>query len=372
MLLRESWLGLRNRVLAQPAFQRWAARFPLTRPIARRRARELFDIVAGFVYSQILLACVRVRLFDLLAEGAQDLTALAPRLGLPPEGARRLLRAAASLRLVERCGPERYALGELGAAMLGNGGIAAMVEHHAMLYADLRDPLALLRGELPERALSGYWPYAESQTPAAVEAGAVDAYSALMADSQAMIAEEVLDAYGLRHHRCLLDIAGGEGAFLAQVARRWPHLRLMLFDLPPVAERARARFARAGLGERAHAEGGDALRDTLPEGADVVSLVRVLHDHDDEVARAFLAAAWRALPPGGTLLVAEPMSDTPGAEPIGDAYFGFYLLAMGSGRPRTPRELRAMIEEAGFEQVRLLPTARPILARVMVARRPAS
>ena len=29
------------------------------------------------------------------------------------------------------------------------------------------------------------------------------------------------------------------------------------------------------------------------------------------------------------------MAGTPGAEPIGDAYFGFYLLAMGSGRPRT-------------------------------------
>ena len=43
-------------LLASPRFRRWAAAFPLTRPIARRRARELFDLCAGFVYSQVLLA----------------------------------------------------------------------------------------------------------------------------------------------------------------------------------------------------------------------------------------------------------------------------------------------------------------------------
>ena len=44
----------RNRTVARPGFQRWAAAFPLTRPTARRHAGELFDLVAGFVYSQVL------------------------------------------------------------------------------------------------------------------------------------------------------------------------------------------------------------------------------------------------------------------------------------------------------------------------------
>jgi demethylspheroidene O-methyltransferase len=61
------------------------------------------------------------------------------------------------------------------------------------------------------------------------------------------------------------------------------------------------------------------------------------------------------------------MSDTPGAEPIGEAYFGFYLLAMGSGRPRTPGELISMLRAVGFRQVRLRPTRRPLLTRLLVA-----
>jgi demethylspheroidene O-methyltransferase len=39
----------RDRLIASDSFRRRAAAFPLTRPLARKRARELFDICAGFV-----------------------------------------------------------------------------------------------------------------------------------------------------------------------------------------------------------------------------------------------------------------------------------------------------------------------------------
>lgn len=364
---RERWLAWRDRTLANASFQRFAASFWLTRPIARWRTRQLFDLCAGFVYSQILFACVRVRLFEVLAEGPQPLGVLSRRLGLPLDGATRLLRAAVSLQLAEVRGVDRYGLGVLGAAMLGNPAIAAMVEHHALLYADLADPLELLRQERSETALGRYWAYAASETPAALNAEALAAYSSLMSSSQAFIASEALDAYPLARHRCLLDVGGGEGAFLLAAAQRTPNLRVMLFDLPPVAERARARFEAAGLGARATAFGGSFLADELPRGADVISLVRVLHDHDDHAARRILGAARRALPPHGTLLIAEPLAGTPGAEPAGDGYFGFYLWAMGSGRPRTEAEMSALLRDTGFGHVHFPATHTPLLTRVVTA-----
>ncbi|MFD2113606.1 methyltransferase [Thiorhodococcus fuscus] len=369
MRVLDRWLALRNRVLSNPGFQRWAASFPLTRPIAQRRARALFDIVAGFVYSQVLFACVRLDLFTILSEGPRRLDELSDRLALSPEAARRLLRAAASLRLVQTLDGERYALGTLGAAMVGNPGIAAMVEHHRMVYEDLGDPVALLRGEARSRSLKDYWAYVGADAPASADSDRVGGYTNLMSESQQLIADDVLDAYSLKSHRCLLDVAGGDGTFLVSAAKRWPHLRVILFDLPAVAERAQARFEREGLADRATAVGGDVLRDPLPEEADIVSLVRVLHDHDDAQAQSFIAAASRALRPGGTLMVAEPMAETPGAEPIGDAYFGFYLLAMGSGRARTPRELDAMLRAADLDRVRQLTTRRPFLTQLVLARR---
>ena len=272
-------LGWRDRLLASPLFQRRAAAFALTRPVARRHARELFDLVAGFVYSQVLLACVQLRVFDALADGPQSLERLAARFALPLDAAQRLLDAAVALRLLEHRSEGRYGLGELGAPMVGNAAVAAMVQHHAALYADLADPVGLLRATPEarrENALARYWAYDAATSTSTSTSGDDDAgggrvasYSALMAASQPLVADEILDAYSLRHHRCLLDVGGGDGRFLATVAQRAPALGLVLFDLPAVADLARARFAAAGIGARASAVGGSFLTDALPRGADI-------------------------------------------------------------------------------------------------------
>jgi demethylspheroidene O-methyltransferase len=83
-----------------------------------------------------------------------------------------------------------------------------------------------------------------------------------------------------------------------------------------------------------------------------------------------LAAAYAALPSGGVLLVAEPMAGTQGAERMGDAYFGLYLWAMGSGRPRTASDLAERLQRAGFHRPRERRTRVPLQTRVLVARRP--
>ncbi len=364
---RVGWLSLRNRWLSSRRFQYWAARLPVTRWVARRRARRLFDLCAGFVYSQVLLACVRLELLEILRNGPQTADGLATRVAVPRPALERLLGAATALRLLDCVGGERYALGPDGAALLANPGIAAMIEHHPHLYADLADPVALLRAETGPTRLGRYWPYARAADPSGLGDDQVATYSQLMSASQTLIAGQVLDAYALDRHRCLLDVGGGEGTFLASVAERVPGLRLVLFDLPAVAERARARFATQGLAGRAQVVGGDFRSEPLPKGADVVSLVRVVHDQDDAEALQLLRRVREALPDGGVLLVAEPMAGTAGAEPIGDAYFAFYLWAMGSGRARRPAELAALLERAGFDDPRLLHTSMPLQVQVMVA-----
>lgn len=354
-------------LLASVRFRRWAAAFPLTRPIARRRARALFDLCAGFVYSQILLACVRLRVFEILSDGPQTAAQLAPRLGLTADASARLLDAAVALRLVARRSGERYALGPLGATLVGNQAVLAMIEHHALVYGDLQDPVALLRQRPQDSALARYWAYSPAAEPSTLAGAQVAGYSVLMSASQPLVADEILDAYPLRRHRVLLDLGGGEGRFLAAVAQRAPHLRLMLFDLPAVAQRATQFFAAQGLASRASSHGGSFLTDMLPKGADLISLVRVLHDHDDEAVLSILRAARRALPAHGRLLVAEPMSRTPGAETVGDAYFGFYLLAMGRGRPRTPERLIELLNQAGFGAAHRIATHLPIQTCLLVA-----
>ena len=146
-----------------------------------------------------------------------------------------------------------------------------------------------------------------------------------------------------------------------------PHLQVQVFDLPEVARRAEQRFASEGLAGRCSAAGGDFLRGALPQGFDAISLVRVLHDHDDAAVLDLLAAVRDALPAGGRLLIAEPLADAPGTPAMGDAYFGMYLWAMGSGKARSQAQLRVLLERSGFTDVHARPTPMPLHSGLLVA-----
>ena len=355
-----------------PGLVSFATRFPLTRPIARRRAAALFDLCAGFVYSQVLVAGVDLGLFETLRDGALSQATLAVRLGLAEPAMRRLLLAAEPLRLVKRAGTGRWRLGPLGRAVAADPGVGAMIAHHRLLYADLADPAALLRGERGDRALGEFWAYAESDGWAGLTAARTHRYTQLMSASQAMVSREVIRVVPWSNRRRILDVGGGDGTFLEAVARAAPAADLVLFDLPAVAAEAKARFDRADLAGRTTVVGGDFRHDHLPQGADLICLVRVLHDHDDDTVRALLLAARRALAPGGTVLIAEPMAEARGAERVGGAYFGFYLLAMGQGRARSADELSGLLHETGFVGIERRATSLPIVTGVILAQAPPS
>jgi demethylspheroidene O-methyltransferase len=356
-MCRRRWAALRNRLLLSARFRRAAMAFPPTRPIARRYAADLFDLTAGFVYAQVAAAMIESGLLAAIQKRAIADEEAALCAGLTPVGAATLLRAAASLRLVERIGAA-WTLGPRGAALLASPGVADMIAHHRLLYADLADPLATLRGAGPGR-LARLWRYGADADPADVAA-----YSRLMAASQPMVSEQAISAYPFRRHRRMLDIGGGEGAFVTAVASAAPGLHFGLLDLPAVIERARNRLSGAGLADRVDLHPGGFLDQPLPSGYDLLTLVRVLHDHDDAPALALLRVIRAALPSGGRLLIVEPMA---GDGPAGLAYFGLYLAAMGSGRPRSPAEIREMLAAAGFARTRLRRTSLPLVARIIQA-----
>ena len=363
--LADRLAGWRNRLVASARFQRRAAALPFLRGQARRDGERIFDILAGFVQAQVLLACVELGLLEQLRAGPMDPADMARDTGIPVARMEDLCRAAVALGLMETS-VSGFRLGRLGAALPAVPGLVPMIRHNALFYRDLADPVALLRGAA-ETELARFWPYVMGQA-GDIPPETAAAYSELMAASQVLVADETLRLAPFGRVRCVMDVGGGTGAFLCAAGARHPHLRLRLFDLPPVAAQAHARFAQAGLSARAEVVGGS-FRDNLPEGADAISLVRVLYDHDDVTVRALLARAHEALPPGGLLIVSEPMSG--GARPTraGDGYFAFYTMAMGTGQVRSAERIGALLAEAGFISIRSMPGGRPFITSVVLARR---
>jgi demethylspheroidene O-methyltransferase len=329
-------------------------------------SRALFDLVAGFVYSQVLLACVRLRLFEHLADGPERRPRWPARLGLP-RGRRPSAcwhAAVVAAACVERAGDGRCGLGPLGAPLVGQPGAGRHGRAPRRALRRPADPVALLRGERPGPgavALLGLC-RRDRRAPGALP----------RATGRRVLGAHVgVAAAGRRGGAGRLPVCAPPAACSTWAVARAPssprrrgarlRLRLMLFDLPAVVPTApRARFAERGPGPtRARCHGGNFSCDPLPTGADLVTLVRVLlrprrrARADDPACRPR-----RACRPAARCWWPSRWPARRARHAMGDAYFGFYLLAMGQ-RPRAHRAGRSppSLREVGFADVRELPTA---------------
>lgn len=360
--------SLVNRLAANPSFRAWAARFPLTRAISRRQTQSLFDLCAGFTYSKILESFVTAGMLDALKHGPMSLADIARQTGLETSMTDRLVRAAAALGLAQHFGDDTYGLGLNGAALVDNPGVIAMIRHHQDFYRDLEDPLALLKGNSAQTRLNQCWAYLSPDHAETLTSDIASDYSDIMAQSQIMISEIVTSSFDFTKHKRIMDVGGGTGVFLEHVANAAPGAELTLFDLPQVANLAIDRLTEIGLAGRINSVGGDFASGDLPGNQDLITLVRVAYDHPDSRVEPLLRSCYKALSPNGALIIAEPLSGDPHPHKTADAYFGFYLLAMGSGKTRRFSEHRALLTRAGFKHVDLIKTVQPALAGIVIAR----
>lgn len=362
---RSRWL---TRLMASRRFQRWATRFPLTRRIVRSEGEAMFDLVAGFCHSQILQAFVRLELPQMLLEQEMSLEALAHDARVPPDRMRALLAGAIALDLLHLRRSGHYALTRRGAALAGVPGLMGMIDHHDILYLDLADPVAFFRGEV-ETELADFWPYVFG-AGGATNPDTAARYSQLMADSQLLVAEDTLAMVDFRKAGHVMDVGGGTGAFLTALGQAHPDLSLTLFDLPAVAQVAEERFLAASLAKTVEIVPGSFRDDPLPQGADTITLVRVLYDHADETVAALLHAVFAALPAGGRVVISEPITGGESPHRAGDAYFALYCMAMRTGRARSAAEISMLLEEAGFAQLHSPKARRPYITSVVVGVKP--
>jgi demethylspheroidene O-methyltransferase len=361
-------LGIRTRLMrlvARPSFQRWASAFPLTRGTAAKDGAELFDLVQGFVKSQVLFALVELRILHRLMDGSQTADALAQVSGMRPDRMDRLLMAATAMNLTAKDRKGRYSLARLGAAMVGVPGLEDMIRHHSAFYRDMNDPVALLRDEV-DTELAAFWPYVFGAAHA-TDVETSNRYSDLMARSQQIVAADTLAVIDLNTTQHLLDVGGGYGVFAEAAALKHPRLHATVFDLPAVEANAQALMHRSKAKDRLTFVPGSFRDDPLPEGADTISLIRVLYDHEDQTVEALLSKVFDRLPDGGRLLVSEPMSGGTKPEVSGDVYFSFYCLAMQTGTVRSAARIAELCEKTGFSKIKPLRSRRPFVTTALTA-----
>jgi acetylserotonin N-methyltransferase len=155
-----------------------------------------------------------------------------------------------------------------------------------------------------------------------------------------------------------MDVGGGYGRLCLTLVSQFPHLETVLFDLPEVCEKAEGLLNTFpfNLTRRIHLHPGDFFHNPLPEGADTIVMMRVMHDWPREQVKFLASKAFAALPRGGRLLIYETFKDQETCP--GDAALISLLLLLISpgGECRTFADMYALLREIGFSHVELIQT----------------
>jgi precorrin-6B methylase 2 len=324
----------------------------------------LLRLAYGALAAQVVYVAAKLGLADLLSNGSLTTVHLAAAVGVEPAPLRRILRSLVSLGVCTEATGDRFALAEMGEYLRSDH--PDSLQPRVILNTEVLLPLwrellhTLQTGESGPARVFGMSLY--EHLAAHPEVGSL--FDQTMAGYARYRLSPAVAAYDFSRFGTIIDVGGGNGALLIEILRTHPQPRGIVFDLPPVAERAREHLAASGLADRCSAMGGNAL-EMVPEGGDAYVLANFLITLNDERATGILQRCREAMAPSGTVLLIEWLAAT--GDEMTDPYTAWDTTTIdvailvtngvGGGRVRTREEFRTVLEAAGLALTAIIPTA---------------
>jgi hypothetical protein len=323
---------------------------------------NLLALLDGYRALQVLYVAAELGIADSLKDGPKSSVELAHASGAHAQSLHRLLRALASLAVIEERADGTFSLTPLGKHLRSD--VPGSLRPAFIFYGGRRHWTAW--GQLLDSIKSGKTAFGNQSPDMFIEMAARNPegariFNEAMAALSGLVSESVITVYDFSDCGTLVDVGGGYGALLISVLLANPRLRGVLFDIAPVIEGARARIEAAGLTERCALVAGNAF-ETVPTGGDVYLLKWVLHDWNDEMCTSILTNCRAAMDDDGTLLLVErvvPHRVTPSPQAAHTLLSDLNMLLLSSGRERTEDEYRLLLAAAGFDLRRILQTTTP-------------
>jgi ubiquinone/menaquinone biosynthesis C-methylase UbiE len=171
-------------------------------------------------------------------------------------------------------------------------------------------------------------------------------------------AAAVVNAYDFAGLRRLVDVGAGSGLLTRAALERVPTLTATLVDRPAAVSLAREQLTAAGLADRCTFVAADFF-EAVPAGGDGYLLSRVLHDWDDTDAARILRVCRAAMPPSGRLIVVDAVLPARARDLPAAIRMDLHMLVLFGAAERTEQEMRQLLDGAGFEVRRIVPTDSP-------------
>ncbi len=165
---------------------------------------------------------------------------------------------------------------------------------------------------------------------------------------------DMIDFSGVKK---FLDLGGGSGANSVEVAKRYPDIKVVIFDLPDVIPLTKKYVSSAGGFSNIEFIEGDYFKDNIGNGYDVILLSNIIHAHGFEEVKKIFDVCGKALNKGGKIVVQEFVVDEERVSPPNSVFFSLNMLVNTErGDTYTEREIKELFKETGFLFVSNKPT----------------
>lgn len=318
---------------------------------------KLVRWLLGATATQVMGVVTKLDLADRIGDGEAQVDDLAEKCGIPSRQLSRLLRALTGMGLCVQRGTGRYALSPTGSLL--RKGYPGSLRDLVRLSSDpvtqepwLRLDYSLRTGRSAFQEVFGTPVFERFEQDG--ELGAL--YHAAMSQRSRNVADALPEYYDFTRFSTVVDVGGGDGTLLTAIMKHVPHLRGVVFDTAAGTAQARDTVHAAGLTSRCQVIAGDFF-DTVPPGADLYLLKSITHDWDDAAVTDILVRCRAALPPGGRLLIIEPvLPETVESGAQEDAYFSdLNMLVLHGGMERTRADFDRLCAGAGLKVTDVVP-----------------
>jgi precorrin-6B methylase 2 len=325
------------------------------------QVRAVLDQTRGFWAARILMTGAELDIFTHLGDAPKTAQQAALSLSCDPHGTEMLLNALVALGALVKKDEFFCVNPDLKEALSSTApkSVLPMLLHMAHMWDSW--------GKLTEIVKNGK------------EKGAfeplqgddrIHAFINAMHTTGRMMADQVVTKLDLENHKQFIDVGGGSGVYTIALLKAKPDMRATIFDMPPVIEIARNKLKEESLLDRVTLAKGDYHKDALPGWHDLAFLSAIIHANSSDENRALYQKVFKALVPGGKIVIRDYMMSDDHTLPPGGALFAINMLAnTPGGGTYSFAETKAALEDTGFEEVTLLHHGD--MDSLVVAKRPA-
>jgi SAM-dependent methyltransferase len=327
---------------------------------------RLMSLAGGHAEARAIQTAFKLRLFEALANEDRDAGALAVAIRCDRRATMLLANALVALGLLRKA-----------------NGLYALTEESRRFTLE-SSPEYLGGMILFDEALWNTWEKLEESIRSGAPARTPDMFQSRPEETARFIramdslvrgrgdARWTADNLDLSFARTIADIGGGPGTYLVEFLRRWPKLRGAIYDLKATLEVARRILAEREPWAMARIELREADYNSgdLPGPVDAIFMSNIIHSEDEATNAALIAKCFRALAPGGLIVVKDHIMNSALTDPPAGAVFALYLLLTTRGRDYSFDEVAVWMREAGFSDIRIgaLPSP-PFTSSIVTARK---